>query len=320
MYRQNFACLSKDDAERGAYPLTSMQQAYWIGEQNGYRLGTAACLYRGYRAATLDLGRLEQALLQLMATHPALRTRILPDGTQCIAQMPARCQVPVRDIRHLGVAEQEALAAGWKDALDKHLADMADGCQFVCRADRVHDGYRLHFLFRLLTLDGRSLALFFHDLTRLYRGDAPHDAPSADYREYVEEQHATRLEPRLPAVPRLLDPAARHAAPGAGPADTRPRGDSPPIDLPPPSGPAGAGGGPADHAAGQDARRDAQRDAVHLVRGRAAALVAQSVVHAEPADIRTPGQRRLASTGSSVTSAIPCCWKCRRRKAVFASG
>ena len=202
MDRQNVACLLRDDAERGAYPLTSMQQAYWIGEQNGYRLGTAACLYRGYRAATLDLGRLEQALLQLMATHPALRTRILPDGTQCIAQMPARCQVPVRDIRHLGVAEQEALAAGWKEALDEHLANMADGCQFVCRADRVHDGFRLHFLFRLLTLDGRSLALFFHDLTRLYRGDAPHDAPSADYREYVEQQHAARLEP---AYRRSLD-------------------------------------------------------------------------------------------------------------------
>jgi amino acid adenylation domain-containing protein len=193
MDRLDIACLSSDGVQRGVYPLTSMQQAYWIGEQNGYRLGTAACLYRGYRAGTLELERLEQALLELMATHPALRTRILPDGTQCIAQMPARCQVPVRDIRHLGVAEQEALVTGWKEALDEHLPDMADGCQFACHVDRVHDGYRLHFLFRLLTLDGRSLALFFHDLTRFYRGDVPLEEPVADYREYVEQQHAARL-------------------------------------------------------------------------------------------------------------------------------
>ena len=125
MDRLDIARLSSDGDQRGAYPLTSMQQAYWIGEQNGYRLGTAACLYRGYRAATLDLERLEQALLGLMAAHPALRTRIQPDGTQCIAPMPARCQVPVRDNRHLCVAQQEALVAGWKEALDEHLPDMA---------------------------------------------------------------------------------------------------------------------------------------------------------------------------------------------------
>ncbi|MDR5831163.1 amino acid adenylation domain-containing protein [Caballeronia sp. LP006] len=183
-----------NDSVRGAYPLTPMQQAYWIGEKNGYRLNTAASLYRGFRTTELDVQRLEQALLVLMVNHPALRTRVHADSTQSIAAMPERYEVRIRDLRHQEVAFQESLAGSRKDAASEHLPGMDSGCQFACFVDRVHDGYRVHFLFRLLILDGYSLALFFNDLTHAYSGRAI-NAPTAAFREYAERLSVERSEP-----------------------------------------------------------------------------------------------------------------------------
>ena len=189
MERDSAALASNEGALSETYPLTPIQQAYWIGEKQGYRLSCAASLYRGFRARELDLDRLEQALLALMASHPVLRTWILPDGRQFIAEMPARCQARMCDLRHHDVARQETLVAARKDAVDEHLPKMDSGYQFTCFVDRVHDGYHVHFLLRLLILDGRSFELFFHDLTRAYQGIAL-EGPTAAYREYTEQQPA----------------------------------------------------------------------------------------------------------------------------------
>lgn len=182
-------------AQGAAFPLTVMQQAYWIGEKNGYSLNTAAYLYRGFHAGELVLDRLAQALLCVVQAHPTLRTCVLPDGTQYIADMPTRWHVPVCDLRSLGVAEQAARVASRMDHLDEHLPTLDSGRQFACFVDRVHDGYHLHFLFRLLTLDGRSLALFFRDLTLAYQGHALDRSQSADYRNHVRQQYAAMAGP-----------------------------------------------------------------------------------------------------------------------------
>ncbi len=182
-------------APSAAFPLTVMQQAYWIGEKNGYSLNTAAYLYRGFHAGDLVLDRLAQALLCVVQAHPTLRTCVLPDGTQYIADMPARWHVPVCDLRPHGVAEQAARVASRMEHLDEHLPTLGSGRQFACFVDRVHDGYHLHFLFRLLTLDGRSLALFFRDLTLAYQGHALDRSQSTDYRIHVQQQYAATAEP-----------------------------------------------------------------------------------------------------------------------------
>jgi amino acid adenylation domain-containing protein len=195
MEQANLMLPSSAAARSAAFPLTVMQQAYWIGEKNGYSLNTAAYLYRGFHARDLDLDRLARALLCVIQAHPTLRTCVVPDGTQYLADMPTRWHVPVCDLRPLGVAEQAARVASRMEHLDEHMPALDSGRQFACFVDRVHDGYHLHFLFRLLTLDGRSLALFFRDLTLAYQGHALDRSQSADYRNHVRQHYAAMAEP-----------------------------------------------------------------------------------------------------------------------------
>ena len=78
--------LDKTEKRAGAaFPLSELQQAYWIGEEGGLRLSTPAVVYRSYFAAELDLVRLTRALRTIFERHPMLRSRVTDDGRQAIA-------------------------------------------------------------------------------------------------------------------------------------------------------------------------------------------------------------------------------------------
>jgi amino acid adenylation domain-containing protein len=64
------------------FPLTDLQQAYFLGKQPEFGDDTVGChIYREFEVRDLDAARLEQAWLRLVAHHPMLRARIDADGT-----------------------------------------------------------------------------------------------------------------------------------------------------------------------------------------------------------------------------------------------
>ena len=73
------------------FPLTEIQQAYWLGRQAGRPLGGVAThSYLELEVTDLDLARLESALGVLIGRHDALRTVVRPDGRQqVLADVPA---------------------------------------------------------------------------------------------------------------------------------------------------------------------------------------------------------------------------------------
>ena len=79
------------------FPLTELQYAYWIGEQPGYRLHAPACLHRSFFTETLDVPRLESALLAVLRSQPGLSVDILADGTQRLQPPPDRVALRVND-------------------------------------------------------------------------------------------------------------------------------------------------------------------------------------------------------------------------------
>ena len=67
------------------FPLTDMQQAYWLGRRNDVALGSVSCyLYTEFDTSQIDLARAEAAWNVLIKRHDMLRAVILPDGTQKI--------------------------------------------------------------------------------------------------------------------------------------------------------------------------------------------------------------------------------------------
>ena len=54
--QEKWAPVFQHDAE--AYPLTGLQHAYWVGEQQVYKFHTVPFLYFCYFTETLDVARL----------------------------------------------------------------------------------------------------------------------------------------------------------------------------------------------------------------------------------------------------------------------
>ncbi len=67
------------------YPLTDLQQAYWIGQTDLAELGNVVAHgYMELEFQQLDLHRLNHAIQRLIERHDTLRSIVLPDGRQQI--------------------------------------------------------------------------------------------------------------------------------------------------------------------------------------------------------------------------------------------
>lgn len=202
------------------FPLTDLQQAYWIGEQGAFRLSTPAFVYQRLFARHLDIARLEAALLQVARAHPMLRTRVLADGTQQVAPAPARVAVAVSDLRTWPDEAVHAFMHTRQQAIEGQLPPIGDALKFACHVDLTRAGATLHFLLRLVALDARSVGLFFEEVVRAYAappagaaprlpatgaaerdssetarpsvGHQPPDEPTCRFEEFVRAQSAHR--------------------------------------------------------------------------------------------------------------------------------
>jgi amino acid adenylation domain-containing protein len=150
------------------FALTDLQQAYWIGEQGGFRLSTPAFVYQRLFARHVDIERLEQALLQVTRAHPMLRMRVLPDGMQQVAPAPARVAIEVNDLRTWPDEAVHAFMHTRQQALEGQLPPIGDALKFACHVDLTRSGATVHFLLRLVALDARSVGLFFEEVVRAY--------------------------------------------------------------------------------------------------------------------------------------------------------
>lgn len=181
--------------EDAGFPLTDLQQAYWIGEQDIYRLRTPAVLYRSFFTSALDLPRLEDALSAVARTHPSLCVDILADGTQRYAPCPERVAVSFQDWRGRPRQTEKDFLSSRKKALEENPPPLGKGLQFSCFADRVDEGFYVHLLFRLIAFDAQSVMLFLDDLTAAYLGIRPPQKPGADFKDFIHRRRSVKDSP-----------------------------------------------------------------------------------------------------------------------------
>lgn len=83
------------------FPLTDIQQAYWVGQTNKFGLGGVGChVYIEIKTKDIDLFRFNLALQRLIERHDMLRAVILPDGTQKILEKVTPYQIQVIDLKN----------------------------------------------------------------------------------------------------------------------------------------------------------------------------------------------------------------------------
>jgi amino acid adenylation domain-containing protein/non-ribosomal peptide synthase protein (TIGR01720 family) len=205
------------DHRHEPFPLTDLQQAYWIGSTGAYELGDVSPhSYMEIELGELDLARLGRAWRRLVAHHDALRLQLLPDGRQRILPEAPAYRIGVLDLRGLPAAAVEAAIEPLRRRMSEQGPALDRWPLFEIRATRLAGAVRLHISLSLLICDARSTSLLGRDLTRLYfmpESEWPGlPAPALSPRDYVlalaaieeSEPFARALaywRDRLPALP-----------------------------------------------------------------------------------------------------------------------
>ena len=182
------------------FPLTDVQEAYWIGRGAGMELGAVAThSYFETDIAGLDVDRLETALRLLIARHGMLRAIVQPDGRQRILDAVPPYVIGRLDLREAS-PETAAEALGAVRARMSHQVLPADRWPlFEIAASLLPEGpsgetrVRLHVSLDLLISDAWSLRLLARDLGRLYeQPEASLAELEISFRDYVLAEAALR--------------------------------------------------------------------------------------------------------------------------------
>jgi amino acid adenylation domain-containing protein/FkbM family methyltransferase len=229
------------------FPLTPIQQAYWLGRGGAFELGNVSThLYMELEAPeeALDVARFEAAWQRLIDRHEMLRAVVDPDGRQRIVPDPPPYRIATEDLSALATEAAGERLAEVRRAMSHQVLPAERWPLFDLRASRLAGGRtRLHVSFDFLIADAWSIRILLDELYRLYaRPDAELVPIGCSFRDYVlaearlaeTDLHRRSLEywrrraPELPPGPAL--PLARTPT-----AMGRPRFVRRQASLPPPA-------------------------------------------------------------------------------------
>jgi len=188
--------ITPDPERRGEpFPLTEIQQAYWIGRSGAYDLGDVSVhVYLEVEGQGIDLARLERSWQQVVARHDMLRAVVLPDGRQCVLPTVPGYHLRVTDLRGQGADALSRSLAATRAEMSHQVLPAGEWPGFDIRAT-LADGDRtqVHISIDLLHVDGGSLTILIDEWMQLYR-DGGTELPQLElsYRDYVLGEIARR--------------------------------------------------------------------------------------------------------------------------------
>ena len=221
--------LFEADAARAAdpFPLSDMQQAYWLGRtQAASSLNGGSChFYFEAEASGIDIDRYEKAWNILIKRHDMLRCVILDGESQRILESVPPYTIERHDLRGLTAAEQEKCIAELRNMRSHEVLDIAHWPTFRVEASLLSESaIRLHFSFDLTISDFHGISLMMRELEKAYAGeDDKLPALELTFRDYrlAEERYRKtkawqedkdywlrRLDslPQAPALPLAVSP------------------------------------------------------------------------------------------------------------------
>lgn len=170
------------------FPLTPIQQAYWIGRQDGQILGATGCqAYLELDGRNVEPTRLDTAVRALIARHGMLRMRLVDVGFQTVCPKSVWPGLTVHDLRDRSSQDAQAELTATRNLLANTSLQPEVGHVLDVHLSLCADGFtRTHMVFDLVAVDGQSLQILLGDLGDLYL-DPAGQSPISDYglREYL---------------------------------------------------------------------------------------------------------------------------------------
>lgn len=180
------------------FALSEVQQAYWIGRQQGLELGAvSAHAYLEVDFPELDPARLEAALRRLIDQHPMLRAIVEADGMQrVLTQVPAY-RIACEDLRSLSETERLERLEAVRQSLSHEVRPADRWPLFELRLSQLPRDWRLHLSFDALIADAASLLTLTQQLALLYRDpDAALPQPEISFRDALLYERSLRAGAR----------------------------------------------------------------------------------------------------------------------------
>lgn len=175
------------------FPLSDMQQAYWIGRSNDLQGGGVAmqsCVELDCPALFPE--RFERALNALVERHDMLHAIVTKDGMQRVLPLPVHFPFTISDLSALDSAEQERRLRDYAARQVQKVSDLGSWPQSEVHFSLLahnEDGSKrgvLHFRWDMWATDGRSFQILYEDLAALYLNpDKPLPALPVSFRDYM---------------------------------------------------------------------------------------------------------------------------------------
>ena len=178
-----------DPANEGVpFPLTDVQQAYWIGRTGVFEIGNVGMHgYEEFDVRDLDLPRMERAFRRLIQRHGMLRAIVLPHGEQQILTDVPDYVIETADLRGLPGNEAQAALEHTRAAMSHQNFEADRWPLFELRASVLDgDRTRLHYSIDGLVTDARASNVLLRELAHLYeRPDVELPPLKLSFRDYV---------------------------------------------------------------------------------------------------------------------------------------
>ncbi|RCX18350.1 amino acid adenylation domain-containing protein [Anaerobacterium chartisolvens] len=179
--------ISSQDDKYLPFPLTDVQQAYWIGRRDAYELGNVAA--HGYTEIDLegfDVQRFEIVLQRLIERHDMLRS-IIREGQQQVLEYVPRYKVKVIDLRELITEQNSLMLEETREEMSHQILSSDQWPLFDIRASLLKsDRVRLHISVDVLIGDAWSWQIIGRELNKLYMNESA-SLPKLElsFRDYV---------------------------------------------------------------------------------------------------------------------------------------
>ena len=168
------------------FPLTSIQQAYWVGRSGAFKVTSGIHFYLELDCEDLDLARLNLAWQKVIHRHDMLRAHTLPNMMQII-QPSVEYDIELLDLRENQLEEQQSELQSIRETQSHHIYKTEDWPLFRILACRLNERLtRIQISMDALNLDLGSVALIFEDWVHYYENlNSTLPFPKLSYRDYA---------------------------------------------------------------------------------------------------------------------------------------
>jgi len=181
--------VAKPEERYEPFPLTEIQQAYWLGRTGTFELGNVAT--HGYieiDCQDLDLDRFNQAWQKLIERHEMLRMIVLDSGQQQILEQVPPYQIKIQNLSDKSHTELESI----REEMSHQVLPADQWPLFDIRASLLDkQRTRLHISFDALIADAWGMRIIGRDLLHFYHQPEQKLPPlELSFRDYIFTEQA----------------------------------------------------------------------------------------------------------------------------------